>query len=57
VQSFIDGRTRLKYIYSLEKVSDAGGVLCDFVVCFKREHECLVKSVHDYNAASLLVVI
>jgi transposase InsO family protein len=51
VQSFIDGRTRLKYIYLLKKKSDAGGVLRDFIVKFEREHDCLVKSVHADNAA------
>jgi hypothetical protein len=50
VQSFIEGRTRLKYIYLLKKKTDAGGVLRDFIVKFEREHECLVKSVYDYNA-------
>jgi hypothetical protein len=30
VQSIIDGRTRLKYIYLLKKKTDAGGVLRDF---------------------------
>jgi hypothetical protein len=34
VQSFIDGRTRLKYIYLLKKSSDAGGALRDFIVKF-----------------------
>jgi hypothetical protein len=51
VQSFIDGRTRLKYIYLLKKKSDAGGVLRDFIVKFEREHDFLVKSVHADNAA------
>jgi hypothetical protein len=51
VQSFIDGRTRLKYIYLLKKKSDAGGALRDFIVKFEREHDCLVKSVHADNAA------
>jgi hypothetical protein len=51
VQSFIDGRTRLKYIYLLKKKSDAGGALCDFIVKFEREHDCLVKSVHADSAA------
>jgi transposase InsO family protein len=51
VQSFIDGRTRLKYIYLLKKESDAGGVLRDFIVQFEREHDCPVKSAHADNAA------
>jgi transposase InsO family protein len=51
VQSFIDGRTRLKYIYLLKKKSDAGGALRDFIVKFEREQDCLVKSVHADNAA------
>jgi transposase InsO family protein len=51
VQSFIDGRTRLRYIYSLKKTSDSGGSLRDFIVKFEREHDCLVKSVHADNAA------
>jgi hypothetical protein len=51
VQSHIDGRTSLKYIYLLKKKSDAGGVLRDFIVTFEREHDCLVKSVHADNAA------
>jgi transposase InsO family protein len=51
VQLFIDGRTRLKYIYLLKKKSDAGGALRDFIVKFEREHDCLVKSVHADNAA------
>jgi GAG-pre-integrase domain len=51
VQSFIDGRTRLKYIYLLKKKSDAGGVRRDFIVKFEREHDCLVKSVHADKAA------
>jgi transposase InsO family protein len=52
VQSFIDGRTRLKYNYLLKKKkSDAGGALRDFIVKFEREHDCLVKSVHADNAA------
>jgi Integrase core domain len=51
VQSFIDGRTRLKYIYLLKKKSDAGGTLRDFIVKFEREHDCLVKSVRADNAA------
>jgi hypothetical protein len=50
MQSFIDGRTRLKYIYLLKKKSDAGGSLRDFIVKFEREHNCLVKSVHADNA-------
>jgi hypothetical protein len=51
VQSFIDGHTRLKYIYLLKKKSDAGGALRDFIVKFEREHDCVVKSVHADNAA------
>jgi IS30 family transposase len=51
VQSFIDGRTRLKYIYLLKKKSDAGGALRDFIVKFERERDCLAKSVHADNAA------
>jgi transposase InsO family protein len=51
VQSFIDGRTRLKYISLFKKKSDAGGALRDFIVKFEREHDCLVKSVHADNAA------
>jgi hypothetical protein len=51
VQSFINGRTRLNYIYLLKKKSDAGGELRDFIVKFEREHVCLVKSVHADNAA------
>jgi hypothetical protein len=51
VQSFIDGRTRLKYIYLLKKKSDAGGALRDFIVKLEREHDCLAKSVHADNAA------
>jgi GAG-pre-integrase domain len=51
VQSFVDGRTRLKYIYLLKKKFDAGGALRDFIVKFEREHDCLVKSVHADNAA------
>jgi hypothetical protein len=51
VQSFKDGRTRLKYIYLFKKKSDAGGVLRDFIAKFEREHDCLVKSVHADNAA------
>jgi hypothetical protein len=50
-QSFIYGRTRLKYIYLLKKKSDAGGALRDFIVKFEREHDFLVKSVHADNAA------
>jgi transposase InsO family protein len=50
-QSFIDGRTRLKYIYLLKKKSNAGSALRDFIVKFEREHDCLVKSVHADNAA------
>jgi IS30 family transposase len=51
VQSFIDGRTRLKYIYLLQKKSDSGGALRDFIVKFERDHDCLVKFVHADNAA------
>jgi hypothetical protein len=51
VQSFIDGRTRLKNIYLLKKKSDSGGVLRDFIVKFERELDCLVESVHADNAA------
>jgi hypothetical protein len=51
VQSFIDGRTCLKYIYLLKKQSDAGGALRDFFLKFEREHDCLVKAVHADNAA------
>jgi hypothetical protein len=51
VQSFIDGRTSLKYTYLLKKKPDAGGVLRDFIVKFEREHDCHVKSVHADNAA------
>jgi GAG-pre-integrase domain len=51
VQSFIDGRTRLKYIYLLKEKLEAGGALRDFIVKFEREHDCLVKSVHADNAA------
>jgi GAG-pre-integrase domain len=51
VQSFIDGRARLKYIYLLKKESDAGGAMRDFIVKLEREHDCLVKSVHADNAA------
>jgi hypothetical protein len=43
VQSFIDGRTSLKYIYLLKNQSDAGGALRDFIVKFEREKDCLVK--------------
>jgi hypothetical protein len=50
VHSFIDGRTRLKYIYLLKKKSDVGGALRDFIVKFEREHDCLVKSVHADNS-------
>jgi hypothetical protein len=53
VQSFIDGRTRLKYIYLLKKKSDAGGALRDFIFKFEREHDCLVKSMHAEKAAAL----
>jgi hypothetical protein len=51
VQSCIDGRTRLKYIYLLKQKSGAGGALRDFIVKFEREHNCLVKSVHADKAA------
>jgi hypothetical protein len=51
VQSFIDGRTRLKYIYLLKKKFDAGGALRDFIVDLECEHDCLVKFVHADNAA------
>jgi hypothetical protein len=51
VQSFIDGRNRLMYIYLLKKKSDAGGALRDFIIMFERKHDCLVKSVHADNAA------
>jgi uncharacterized protein (DUF2164 family) len=51
VQSFIDGRTSLEYIYLLKEKSDAGGALRDFIVKFEREHDCFVKSVHADNAA------
>jgi hypothetical protein len=51
VQSFIDGRTRLKYIILLKKKSNAGGTLRDFIVNFEREHDCLIKAVHADNAA------
>jgi IS30 family transposase len=51
MQSFVDDRTRLKYIYLLKKKSEAGGELRDFIVKFEREHGCLVKSVHADNAA------
>jgi Reverse transcriptase (RNA-dependent DNA polymerase)/GAG-pre-integrase domain len=51
VQSFIDGRTRLKYIYLLKKKSKAGGALLDCIVKFEREHDFLVKSAHADNAA------
>jgi transposase InsO family protein len=54
VQSFIDGRTRLKYIYLLKKKSDAGSALRDFIVKFEREHDFLVKSVHADNEAEFL---
>jgi hypothetical protein len=53
VQSFINCRTRLKYIYLLKKKSDAGCAMRDFIVRFEREHECLVKSVHADSAAEL----
>jgi transposase InsO family protein len=51
VQSFIDGRTRLKYICLLKKKPDADGALRDFIVKFEREHHFLVKSVHADNAS------
>jgi hypothetical protein len=51
VQSYIDGRTCLKYIYLLKKKSDAGGALRDFIVKCEREHDCLFKYVHADNAA------
>jgi transposase InsO family protein len=51
VQSFIDGRTRLKYTYILKKKSDAGDAMRDFIVKVEREHDCLVKSVHADKAA------
>jgi transposase InsO family protein len=51
MQSFIDGRTRPKYIYLVKKKSHAGGALRDFSVKFEREHDCLVNSVHAYNSA------
>jgi hypothetical protein len=35
----------------IEKKSDAGGALRDFIVKFEREHDCLIKSVHADNAA------
>jgi hypothetical protein len=54
VQSFIDGLTRLKYIYLLKKKSNAGGTLRDFIVKFEREHDCLVKAVHADNAAEFI---
>jgi GAG-pre-integrase domain len=54
VQSFINGRTRLKYIYLLKKKSDAGGTLRDFIFKFEREHDCLVKAVHADNAAEFI---
>jgi IS30 family transposase len=54
VQSFIDGRTRLKYIFLLKKKSDAGGALRDFIVKFEREHDYLVKSMHADNAAEFI---
>jgi transposase InsO family protein len=54
VQSFIDGRKRLKYIYLLKKKSDAGDTLRDFIVKFEREHDCLVKAVHADNAAEFI---
>jgi hypothetical protein len=50
VQSYIDGRIRLKYIYLLKKKLDSGGALRDFMVKFERDHDCLVKSVHTDNA-------
>jgi hypothetical protein len=51
VKSFIDGHTRLKYIYLLKKKSDVGGALRDFIVKLEREHDYLVKSVYADNAA------
>jgi hypothetical protein len=57
VQSFIDDRTRLKYIYLLMKKSDAGCALRDFIVKFEREHDCLVKLCMLTTRQSLLVVI
>jgi hypothetical protein len=57
VQSFIDGRTRLKYIYLLKKKSDAGGALRDFIVKFEREHDCLSSPCILTTRHSLLVVI
>jgi hypothetical protein len=39
------------YVYLLKKKSNAGGVLCDFIVKLEREHDCLVKFVHADNAA------
>jgi hypothetical protein len=53
-RSFIDGRTRLKYIYLLKKKSDAEGTLRDFIVKFEREHDCLVKAVHADNATDVI---
>jgi hypothetical protein len=53
VQSFIDSRTRLNYIYLLKNKSGGGGALRDFIVMFEREHDCLVKPVHADNAAEL----
>jgi hypothetical protein len=55
VQLFIDGCPRLKYIYFLKKMSDAGGVQRDFIVKYERKHDCLFKSVHAYNAAEFTV--
>jgi GAG-pre-integrase domain len=54
VQSFIHGRTRLKYIYLLKKKSNAGAALRDFIVKFEREHDCLVMSVLADNCYALL---
>jgi transposase InsO family protein len=54
VKSFIDGRTRLKYIYLLKKKSDAGCTLRDNIVKFEREHYFLIKAVHADNAANFI---
>jgi transposase InsO family protein len=54
VQSLIDGRKRLKYIYLLKKKSDAGGTLRDFIVKLEREHDYLVKAVHAENEAEFI---
>jgi transposase InsO family protein len=51
VQSFIEGRTRLKYIYLLKKKSDVGSALRDFIIKFEHENDSLVQSVHADNAA------